>query len=38
MASFELWDDLVRRQLVAWVGREIRPVEFADPMNAVIGA
>ena len=37
MASFELWDDLVRH-FVAWVGREIRPVEFADPMNAVIGS
>ena len=37
MASFELWVDLVR-QLVALVGREIRPEEFADSINAVIGA
>ena len=37
MVSFELWDDLVRH-FVAWVGQKIRPVEFADPMNAVIGA
>ena len=37
MASFELWDDLVR-QLIALVGREIQPEEFADLINAVIGA
>ena len=37
MVSFELWDALVRH-FVAWVGREIGPAEFADPMNAVIGA
>ena len=37
MASFELWDDLVR-QLIALGGREIQPEEFADPINAVIGA
>ena len=37
MASFELGDDFVR-QTVVWVGREIRPGEFADPMDAVIAA
>ena len=37
MAWFELWVDLVR-QLFALVGREIRHEEFADPINAVIGA
>ena len=37
MASFEQWDDLVR-QAVAWVGRNIRPGEFADPMGAVVKA
>nr|ADI22973.1 hypothetical protein [uncultured nuHF2 cluster bacterium HF0500_39O04] len=37
MASFEKWDDIVR-QAVAWVGREIRPGEFGDPMNAVFTA
>jgi hypothetical protein len=37
MASFELWDDFVR-QPVAWVGHDIRPGEFADPMDAVIAA
>jgi len=37
MASFEMWDDIVR-QAVAWVGREIRPGQFGDPMNAVFTA
>ncbi|MBI5445867.1 MAG: bifunctional DNA primase/polymerase [Deltaproteobacteria bacterium] len=34
MASFERWDDLVR-QPVAWVGREVAPGEYVDPMDAV---
>lgn len=34
MASFERWDDLVR-QPVAWIGREVAPGEFGDPMDAV---
>ncbi|MEW6489812.1 MAG: hypothetical protein AB1578_18125, partial [Thermodesulfobacteriota bacterium] len=34
LASFERWDDLVR-QPVAWVGREVAPGEFGDPMDAV---
>lgn len=37
MASFELWDDYVR-QTVVWVGREIRPSKFGDPMDAVVEA
>ena len=37
MASFEVWDDFVR-QTVAWVGRDIKPGEFGDPMNAIIQA
>lgn len=37
MASFELWDDFVR-QAVVWVGKEIRPGKFADPMDAIIAA
>jgi hypothetical protein len=37
MASFELWDDLVR-QTVAWVGRDVRPGVFLDPMEAVTEA
>lgn len=37
MASFEKWDDLVR-QTVCWIGREIFPHQFGDPMHAVIRA
>jgi hypothetical protein len=37
MASFEEWDDYVR-QTVIWIGRDIIPGEFDDPMNAVIEA
>ncbi|GEO80958.1 hypothetical protein [Pararhodospirillum oryzae] len=33
-ASFEPWDDLVR-QPVAWIGRDILPGEFGDPVGAV---
>ncbi|MBO1520641.1 hypothetical protein [Oceanisphaera pacifica] len=34
MASFELWDELVR-QPVAWVSRDIYPNKFGDPMEVV---
>ncbi|WP_417579042.1 hypothetical protein [Nitrincola sp.] len=34
MASFEIWDDLVR-QPVAWIASTIKPGEYEDPMNAV---
>ena len=34
MASFEGWDDLVR-QTVCWIGTEIAPGEFADPLDLV---
>lgn len=34
MASFEVWDDLVR-QTVAWVGRTLRPGFVEDPMLLV---
>ncbi|KDE41363.1 hypothetical protein ADINL_0043 [Nitrincola lacisaponensis] len=34
MASFEVWDDLVR-QPVAWVAQAIAPGEYADPMDVV---
>ena len=34
MGSFEVWDDLVR-QTVAWVGRELKPGQYADPMEAM---
>jgi hypothetical protein len=37
MASFELWDSLVR-QPVAWVNACIAVGEYADPMDAVIAA
>ena len=37
MASFERWDDFVR-QAVAWIGREIRPGKFEDPMNTVVAS
>lgn len=37
MASFELWDDLVR-QPVAWVNREVCAGEYSDPMEAVEAA
>jgi len=37
MASFENWDDFVR-QPVAWLGRDIFPGGFADPMEAVTAA
>lgn len=33
MASFEVWDDLVR-QAVIWIGTEVSPGGFADPMRA----
>jgi hypothetical protein len=34
MASFEIWDDLVR-QSIAWINREVLPGQFADVMDAV---
>ena len=34
MASFEAWDDLVR-QTVCWIGTEIAPGEFGDPLDLV---
>ena len=34
MASFEAWDDLVR-QTVCWIGAEIAPGEFGDPLDLV---
>ncbi|WP_135503088.1 hypothetical protein [Roseovarius aestuariivivens] len=34
MASFEDWDDLVR-QTVVWVGTEIAPGRFGDPLELV---
>lgn len=34
MASFERWDDIVR-QTVVWIGREIDPGKFADPMKVI---
>lgn len=34
MASFEAWDDLVR-QTVCWIGAEIAPGEFGDPLELV---
>ena len=37
MASFELWDDYVR-QTVCWVGKELQPGKFSDPMESVINA
>ena len=37
MASFELWDSLVR-QPVAWVNACIAVSEYADPMDAVMAA
>lgn len=37
MASFEAWDDRVR-QTVAWIGRDVAPGAFGDPMDSVIAA
>jgi hypothetical protein len=37
MASFELWDSLIR-QPVAWVNQCVAIGEYADPMDAVIKA
>ena len=37
MASFEDWNDLVR-DTVAWIGRDIAPGVYADPMEAVTRA
>lgn len=37
MASFELWDDLVR-QPVAWVNRDVCIGQYSDPMEAVEAA
>lgn len=34
MASFEAWDDLVR-QTVCWIGAEIAPSAFGDPLDLV---
>lgn len=34
LASFEVWDDLVR-QTVVWVDTHLRPSEFGDPMDLV---
>lgn len=34
MASFEAWDDFVR-QTVCWIGTEIAPDEFGDPLELV---
>jgi hypothetical protein len=34
MASFEAWDDLVR-QTVCWVGSEIAPGRFGDPLELI---
>lgn len=34
MASFESWDDLVR-QTVCWVGREVAPGAYGDPMDLI---
>ena len=34
MASFESWDDLIR-QTVCWIGAEIAPGEFGDPLDLV---
>lgn len=34
MASFETWDDLVR-QTVCWIGTEVAPGEFGDPLDVV---
>ena len=34
MASFEAWDDLVR-QTVCWIGAEIAPGKFGDPLELV---
>ena len=34
MASFEAWDDLVR-QTVCWIGTEIAPGEYGDPLDLV---
>jgi len=34
MASFEAWDDFVR-QTVCWIGKEIAPGKFGDPLELV---
>jgi hypothetical protein len=34
LASFEVWDDLVR-QTVVWIDTYLRPWEFGDPMDLV---
>jgi hypothetical protein len=34
LASFEVWDDLVR-QTVVWIDTHLRPWEFGDPMDLV---
>ncbi|WP_439620093.1 hypothetical protein [Hyphomonas sp.] len=34
LASFEIWDDLVR-QTVVWADKELHPGEFGDPMDLV---
>ena len=35
MASFEAWDDYVR-QTVCWIGNDLQPGGFGDPMESVI--
>ena len=34
MASFEAWDDLVR-QTICWIGTEVAPGEYGDPLDLV---
>lgn len=34
MASFELWDDVVR-QTVAWINEDVAPGRFGDPLDLV---
>lgn len=34
MASFETWDDLVR-QTVCWIGTDVAPGEYGDPLELV---
>ena len=34
MANFEAWDDLIR-QTVCWIGAEVAPGEFGDPLDLV---
>lgn len=34
MASFEMWNDWIR-QAVAWIGREVAPGDYVDPLDAL---